>query len=118
MRSFLCLLLGFSLSNSAEPIAIDSIVYHQMLLLKSKMDINPIIWQDTKEGYTRNRAVRVCNMVLDSLGKINTETLVEKNYPLLDSLVLNVNKDTEYQIEQPISKNYQFNYFYSSSSMP
>jgi len=50
MRSFLCLLLGFSLSNSAEPIAIDSIVYHQMLLLKSKMDINPIIWQDTKEG--------------------------------------------------------------------
>ena len=118
MRSFLCLLLGFSLSNSAEPIAIDSIVYHQMLLLKSKMDINPIIWQDTKEGYNRYRAVRVCNMVLDSLGKIDTETLVEKNYPLLDSLILSLNERIEHHIEQPKSKNYQFNYFYSSSSKP
>ena len=82
------------------------------------MDINPIIWQDTKEGYTRNRTVRVCNMVLDSLGKIDTETLVEQNYPLLDSLILSVNEKAEYQIEQQISKNYQFNYFYSSSSRP
>ena len=118
MRCILCILLGFSLSRSAEPVDVDSIVYHQMLLLKSKMDINPIIWQDTKEGYTRNRTVRVCNMVLDSLGKIDTEKLVEQNYPLLDSLVLNVNEKAEYQIEQPISKNYQFNYFYSSSSNP
>ena len=118
MRYILCILLGFSLSNSAEPVDIDSIVYHQMLLLKSKMDVNPIIWQDTKEGYTRNRTVRVCNMVLDSLGKIDTEKLVEQNYPLLDSLVLNVNEKVEYQIEQPMSKNYQFNYFYSSSSKP
>ena len=98
---------------SFHPICLVGILwYHQMLLLKSKMDINPIIWQDTKEGYTRNRAVRVCNMVLDSLGKIDTEKLVEQNYPLLDSLVLNVNEKAEYQIEQPISKNYQFNYFY------
>ena len=82
------------------------------------MDINPIIWQDTKEGYTRNRTVRVCNMVLDSLGKIDTATLVEKNYPLLDSLVLSVNEGSDYKIEQPIRKNYQFNYFYSSSSRP
>ena len=118
MRCILCILLGFSFSSSAEPVDIDSIVYHQMLLLKSKMDINPIIWQDTKEGYSRNRTVRVCNMVLDSLGKIDTEKLVEQNYPLLDSLVLNVNEKVEYQIEQPISKNYQFNYFYSSSSKP
>ena len=82
------------------------------------MDINPIIWQDTKEGYTRNRAVRVCNMVLDSLGKVDTETLVEKNYPLLDSLILNVNEKTKYPLEKAVNKNYQFNYFYSSSSKP
>ena len=118
MRRILCILLGFSLSSAAEPVDVDSIVYNQMLLLKSKMDINPIIWQDTKEGYTRNRTVRVCNMVLDSLGKIGTETLVEQNYPLLDSLVLSVNEGSDYKIEQPIRKNYQFNYFYSSSSRP
>ena len=118
MRRILCILCGFSLSSAAEPVDVDSIVYNQMLLLKSKMDINPIIWQDTKEGYTRNRTVRVCNMVLDSLGKIGTETLVEQNYPLLDSLVLSVNEGSDYKIEQPIRKNYQFNYFYSSSSRP
>tara|TARA_B110000003_G_C16212146_1_gene363833 strand:+ start:43 stop:399 length:357 start_codon:yes stop_codon:yes gene_type:complete len=118
MRCILCILLGFSLSRSAEPVDVDSIVYHQMLLLKSKMDINPIIWQDTKEGYTRNRTVRVCNLVLDSLGIIDTETLVEQNYPLLDSLVLSINEGSDYKIEQPIRKNYQFNYFYSSSSRP
>ena len=118
MRSFLCLFLGFSLSNSAEPIAIDSVVYHQMLLLKSKMDINPIIWQDTKDCYTLYWTVRVCNMVLDSLGIIDTKILVEQKYPLLDSLVLSVNEGSEYKIEQPIRKNYQFNYFYSSSSSP
>ena len=118
MRCILCILLGFSLSRSAEPVDVDSIVYHQMLLLKSKMDINPIIWQDTKEGYIRNRAVRVCNRVLDSLGKIDTETLVEQNYPLLDSLVLSVNEWSEHKLEQSKKKNYQFNYFYSSSSKP
>ena len=118
MRYILCILISFSLSSSAEPVDVDSIVYHQMLLLKSKMDINPIIWQDTKEGYTRNRAVRVCNMVLDSLGKVDTETLVEKNYPLLDSLILILNERSEYLKEQPVNKNYQFNYFYSSSSKP
>ena len=118
MRRILYILLGFSLPSAVEPVDVDSIVYHQMLLLKSKMDINPIIWQDTKEGYTRNRTVRVCNMVLDGLGKIDTETLVKKNYPLLDSLILIVNEKTEYPIEQAINKNYQFNYFYSSSSKP
>ena len=118
MRRILYIFLGFSLSNGVEPVDVDSIVYHQMLLLKSKMDINPILWQDTKEGYTRNGTVRVCNMVLDSLGKIGTETLVEQNYPLLDSLVLSVNEGSDYKIEQPIRKNYQFNYFYSSSSRP
>tara|TARA_B110000003_G_C16263171_1_gene383835 strand:- start:165 stop:521 length:357 start_codon:yes stop_codon:yes gene_type:complete len=118
MRRIFCILLGFSISSAAEPVDVDSIVYHQMLLLKSKMDINPIIWQDTKEGYTRNRAVRVCNKVLDSLGKIDTETLVEQNYPLLDSLLLNLKKSAEYQIEHSKSRNYQFNYFYSSSSKP
>ena len=118
MRYILFILISFSLSHSAEPVDVDSIVYHQMILLKSKMDINPIIWQDTKEGYTRNRAVRVCNMVLDSLGKVDTETLVEKNYPLLDSLIVSVRERTEHHVEQSKSKNYQFNYFYSSSSIP
>jgi hypothetical protein len=118
MRIVLAFLVTFSFTSAIEPIAVDSIVYHQMLLLKSKLDVNPIIWQDTKEGYTRNRAVRICDTVLDSLGTINVEYLVEKNYPLLDSLISDMNNGTEHIIEEPIKKNYQFNFFYSSSLKP
>jgi len=118
MRASTIIMLLFSFANAFEPIAIDSIVYHQMLLLKSRMDINPIIWQDTKEGYTRNQTVRVCDLVLDRIGKVEAELLVEQNYPLLDSLILDVNNGKEYIVEKPIKKNYQFNFFYSSSSKP
>ena len=51
------------------------------------MDINPIVWQDTREGFLRNRTIRVCDKALDAIGKIETEKLVEKYYPILDSLV-------------------------------
>ena len=60
-----------------------------MLLLRSKMDINPIVWQDTREGFLRNRTIRICDKALDDIGKIETEKLVEKYYPLLDRLVTN-----------------------------
>tara|TARA_B100000989_G_C19461724_1_gene436528 strand:+ start:554 stop:823 length:270 start_codon:yes stop_codon:yes gene_type:complete len=89
-----------------------------MLLLRSKMDINPIVWQDTREGFLRNRTIRVCDEALDAIGKIETEKLVEKYYPILDSLVTKVNEAKDYKLATKKSKIYQFNYFYSSSSKP
>ena len=50
-----------------------------MLLLRSKMDINPIVWQDTREGFLRNRTITVCDKALDAIGKIETEKLVEQS---------------------------------------
>ena len=69
-----------------------------MLLLRSKMDINPIVWQDTREGYLRNRTMRVCDRTLDAIGKIETEKLVEKYYPILDSLITKVNEAKDYKL--------------------
>ncbi len=89
-----------------------------MLLLKSKMDINPITWQNTKEGYLRNRTVRFCELTLDKLGKIDTEDLVRNNYPIIDSLIANVSEGQEFKLEEKPKRNYQLNYFYSSSSKP
>ena len=89
-----------------------------MLLLKSKMDIDPIVWQDTREGYLRNEVMRVCDRALDEIGKIETGKLVEKYYSILDSLITKVNEAKEHKLVQTVSKNYQFNYFYSSSSKP
>mgnify|MGYP001382874509 FL=1 len=82
------------------------------------MDINPIVWQDTREGFLRNRTIRVCDEALDAIGKIETEKLVEKYYPILDSLVTKVNEAKDYKLATKKSKIYQFNYFYSSSSKP
>ena len=89
-----------------------------MLLLRSKMDINPIVWQDTREGFLRNRTIRVCDSALDAIGKMETEKLVEQYYPILDSLVTKVNEAKDYELATKENKNYQFNYFYSSSSKP
>ena len=41
------------------------------------MDIDPIVWQDTREGYLRNETMRICDRMLDEFGKI--ETLKEAN---------------------------------------
>tara|TARA_A100000164_G_C21471129_1_gene569029 strand:+ start:79 stop:348 length:270 start_codon:yes stop_codon:yes gene_type:complete len=89
-----------------------------MLRLKSKMDIDPICWQDTREGYLRNRTVRFCDLTLDKLGKIETEELVRTNYPVLDSLVASVKDGHEFKVVKKPIRNHQFNYFYSSSSKP
>ena len=82
------------------------------------MDIDPIVWQDTREGYLRNAVVRVCNRTLDEIGQIETDKLVEKYYPLLDSLITKVSEARGLNLEKSVIKNYQFNYFYSSSSKP
>ena len=82
------------------------------------MDINPIVWQDTREGFLRNRTIRVCDKALNAIGKIETEKLVEKYYPIIDSLVKKVNEAKVYKLATEENKNYQFNYFYSSSSKP
>ena len=89
-----------------------------MLLLRSKMDINPIVWQDTREGYLRNRTMKVCDRTLDAIGEMETEKLIEKYYPILDSLLTKVNEAKDYKLVTKERKNYQFNYFYSSSSKP
>ena len=82
------------------------------------MDIDPICWQDTREGYLRNRTVRFCDLTLDKLGKIETEELVRINYPVLDSLFASVKYGQEFKVVKKPKRNYQFNYFYSSSSKP
>ena len=82
------------------------------------MDIDPIVWQDTREGYLRNAVVRVCNRALDEIGQKETDILVEKYYPVLESLITKVSEAKEFKLEEHFIKNYQFNYFYSSSSKP
>ena len=109
--------LVFILCNlyGQAPDNINPVIYKQMLLLKSKLNSDPITWQDTREGYLRNRAIRVCNMALDSLDMLDDKDLIDRYYPQLDSLLTKINDGKEYEIIFPPYKNYQINYFYSSS---
>ena len=110
---FLFLFIGNLYAQTSDKI--NPVVYKQMLLLKSKLVANPILWQDTREGYLRNRAARVCDLTLDRLGIVETIDLIDKYYPELDSLLIKINDGKEYDIVLPPYKNYQINYFYSSS---
>ncbi len=91
-------------------------IYRQLLYLISKLDSDPIMWQDTRKGYLTNKAAYISNVALDSL-KISTGyQVIKKYYPKLDSLVLKIRDGREfYGLLDPPKKNYQINYFYSSS---
>ena len=112
---YIYLILAICQLTAKEPGNLDPIVYNQMLLLISKLDSNPILWQDTREGYLRNRALRVCDTALDNIGMISTLKIIETYYPELDSLLIKIRDGKEFDVYLVPTKNYQVNYFYSSS---
>ncbi len=112
---YIYLLFVISQLIGQEPDPLNPIVYNQMLLLKSKLNANPILWQDTREGYLRNRALRVCDIALDSLGNIPAAQLIDTYYSRLDSLLVKIRDGKEFEVLQQPKKNYQINYFHSSS---
>ncbi|MBE76458.1 MAG: hypothetical protein CMG41_01790 [Candidatus Marinimicrobia bacterium] len=112
---FIILFIFIGYLYGQVPDNINEVVYKQMLILKSKLIANPISWQDTREGYLRNRAARVCDLTLDSLETVNAIDLIGRYYPELDSLLIKINDGKEYEVVSPPYKNYQINYFYSSS---
>ena len=95
------------------------IVYHQVLLLESKMDASPKLWQDMREGYLRVSTIWVCDLILDSLALgVEPVSLVNNNYPILDSLIMEVYSGKEFEVvPEPGPPMFQVNYF-SSSSRP
>ena len=112
---YIYLLLVISNLIGQQPDTLNPIVFNQMLLLKSKLNANPILWQDTREGYLRNRAVRVCDIALNNLGTVPAAQLIDTYYPRLDSLLVKIRDGKEFEVLQKTKKNYQINYFYSSS---
>ena len=109
------LLLVISNLIGQQPDTLNPIVFNQMLLLKSKLSANPILWQDTREGYLRNRAVRICDIALDNIGTVPAAQLIDTYYPRLDSLLVKIRDGKEFEVLQKPKKNYQINYFYSTS---
>ena len=95
------------------------IVYHQVLLLESKMDASPNLWQDMREGYLRGRTIRECDLILDSLPLAGHPVAqIKNNYPVSDPLTMEVYSGKEFEVvPEPAPPMFQVNYF-SSSSRP
>ena len=85
------------------------------VIIKKQTECNPILWQDTREGYLRNRALRVCDIALDNIGTVPGAQLIDTYYPGLDSLLVKIRDGKEFKVLQQPKKNYQINYFHSSS---
>jgi len=111
---FLSILQGKEPSDETH-----KVVYHQVLLLESKMDASPNLWQDMRDGYLRGRTIRVCDLILDSLALgVDPVSLVNNNYTVLDSLTMEVYSGKEFDVvPEPGPPMFQVNYF-SSSSRP
>ena len=112
---YIYLLLVISNLIGQQPDTLNFVVFNQMLLLKSKLSANPILWQDTREGYLRNRALRVCDIALDNIGTVPGDQLIDTYYPSLDSLLVKIRDGKEFEVLLQPKKHYQINYFYSSS---
>ena len=112
---YIYLLLVFSNLIGQQPETLNLVVFNQMLLLKSKLSSNPILWQDTREGYLRNRAIRVCDIALDNIGTVPGAQLIDTYYPRLDSLLNKIRDGKEFEVLLQPNKHYQIIYFYSSS---
>ena len=112
--SLLLLVSGVSAKSPATDI--QKIVYHQALLLESRMEASPKLWQDMMEGYLRGRTIRVCDLILDSLALgVDPVSLIHNNYPVLDSLLMQIYSGREFYIVlDPGPPMFQVNYFSSS----
>ena len=122
-RSLKILTLAFflsALSGKGPSDEMHKIVYHQVLLLESKMDASPNLWQDMREGYLRGRTIRECDLILDSLALgVDPVSLIKNNYTVLDSLTMEVYSGKEFDVvPEPAPPMFQVNYFSSSSSRP
>ena len=54
-------------------------------------------------------------MAIDKLGEMNSDSLISKYYTELDSLMIKINDGKEFEVYSPPTKNYDINFFYSSS---
>ena len=119
LKIFTIALFFSILSGKGPSDEVHKIVYHQVLLLESKMEASPNLWQDMREGYLRGRTIRLCDLILDSLALgVDPASLVNNNYTVLDSLTMEVYSGKEFDVvPEPAPPMFQVNYF-SSSSRP
>ena len=117
MMKYIPIILFSSFLLSQDHPFLDNFVSNHLLLIKSKMESSPILWQDLREGYYRARTIRYSDKLLDSLMlggssyNIAVEELPEVEYLRLEALS---GKEFNYKVESKTIAPFNTNYFSSS----
>ena len=118
MKKIIFLLLSVFVHSNDSLDVMDKFVTNYLLLAQSKMESSPMVWQDVKEGYLRNYALRYTNTILDSLSdnKLSSYQASLRHFYIIESLRAEIKKGGEYEhtIAPNDTPNYKINYFYSS----
>tara|TARA_Y100001970_G_scaffold290245_1_gene423195 strand:+ start:4462 stop:4821 length:360 start_codon:yes stop_codon:yes gene_type:complete len=115
----LILISLFSLLTARSPLGMDEFVIRYFILAKSSMESSPTLWQDLREGYSRNKGMRHAVQVLDSLDakQISSYHAGIRHFKTMDSIRAEVMSGKEYELlmEKPVTPTYRVNYFSSVS---
>ena len=118
MKKIIFLFLSAFIYSNDSLEVIDKFVTNYLLLAESKMQSSPMVWQDVKEGYLRNYALRYTNTILDSLSdnELSAYQAGLRHLHIIDSLRSEIKKGGKYKhtVVPNDTPNYNINYFYSS----
>ena len=108
----------FSLTFGTEPKSLDRLVYEHLLVAQIEMKSSPMVGQDLREGYLRGKAIRITDLLMDSLGvDLTGLEIIGNHIPDLHELIDEVYDGKEYHLDldAPTVKQ-NVNYFDSFSS--
>jgi|TARA_B100000315_G_C14227554_1_gene429374 hypothetical protein len=112
------LIMVFSLTFGTEPKSLDRLVYEHLLVAQIEMKSSPMVGQDLREGYLRGKAIRITDLLMDSLGvDLTGLEIIGNHIPDLHELIDEVYDGKEYHLDlgAPTVKQ-NVNYFDSFSS--
>lgn len=91
---------------------------HYLLITKSRLGNDPQVWQDTKNGYLRNRAIKTVDTIFKKIDNGESiEKIIGVDCQNLESFRKEIQKNEEYKLQINSRNNSKktINYFSSSN---
>ena len=111
------IIMGLTIVSGQSPNTLDQFVTNHLLITKSKMECSPLVWQDIKEGYLRNKAISYSTVLLDSLEQgASSYDLSLRHFPKIEDLRVKVLYGAGFNLKLDKSERPKENINYFSSS--
>ena len=116
LKTLLKTILIYSFIIAQEPYDIERFVSRYLIFHQSKMNFNPVVWQELKEGHLRSKAIFYGELVQDSLqARVPALDIAVRKFQYLTDLRWDVYDSEDYslKVEQKVH-NANYNYFSTS----